>query len=80
MRGLEQQTRKLHAQGKKITVYLLVADAPSADELREWANAQLGKVQRLADLRYVDQLPRSEIGKVLKRQLREQWSVGATAS
>jgi long-chain acyl-CoA synthetase len=47
------------------------ASAPAAGELREWANAQLGKVQRLADVRYVDELPRSDIGKVLKRQLRE---------
>jgi len=50
------------------------AKAPAAAELREWANAQLGKVQRLADVRYVDELPRSDIGKVLKRQLREQYS------
>jgi len=50
------------------------ASAPAAGELREWANAQLGKVQRLADVRYVDELPRSDIGKVLKRQLREQYS------
>ncbi|MDP3761039.1 MAG: class I adenylate-forming enzyme family protein [Ramlibacter sp.] len=48
-------------------------DAPAADELRAWANAQLGKTQRLADVRYVDELPRSEIGKVLKRELRENW-------
>jgi long-chain acyl-CoA synthetase len=48
--------------------------APAAGELREWANAQLGKVQRLADVRYVDELPRSDIGKVLKRQLREEYA------
>ena len=45
--------------------------APAADAIRQWANAQLGKTQRLSDLRLVDELPRSEIGKVLKRQLRE---------
>jgi long-chain acyl-CoA synthetase len=49
-------------------------DAPGTGELREWANAQLGKVQRLADVRYVQELPRSDIGKVLKRQLREEYS------
>lgn len=48
--------------------------APPADELRAWANGQLGKTQRLADLRYVAELPRSDIGKVLKRQLREQYA------
>jgi long-chain acyl-CoA synthetase len=52
------------------------ADAPAAGELRAWANAQLGKVQRMADVRYVDELPRSDIGKVLKRQLREEYGKG----
>jgi len=48
--------------------------APAAEELRAWVNAQVGKTQRLADVRYVDELPRSEIGKVLKRQLREAYN------
>jgi acyl-CoA synthetase (AMP-forming)/AMP-acid ligase II len=47
------------------------ADAPDAPLLREWANGRLGKTQRLADLRYLPELPRSDIGKVLKRQLRD---------
>jgi acyl-CoA synthetase (AMP-forming)/AMP-acid ligase II len=33
----------------------------------------VGKTQRVADVRLVGFLPRSEIGKVLKRQLREQY-------
>ena len=40
-------------------------------ELRGWANQRLGKSQRLADLVRVAQLPRSEVGKVLKRRLRD---------
>ncbi len=48
-----------------------------AEALRAWANAQLGKTQRLAGLRCVDELPRSAIGKVLKRELREAWAAGA---
>jgi long-chain acyl-CoA synthetase len=51
-------------------------DAPSAAELRAWANERLGKTQRLADLRYLSELPRSDIGKVLKRQLREAYRPG----
>jgi len=43
------------------------------DALREWANERLGRSQRLADLVFVPQLPRSEVGKVLKRQLRESF-------
>jgi acyl-CoA synthetase (AMP-forming)/AMP-acid ligase II len=47
--------------------------APEAAVLRAWANERLGKTQRLVDLRYLDELPRSDIGKVLKRQLRDGW-------
>jgi len=46
-----------------------VADAES---LRAWANERLGKTQRIAHLTIVDELPRSAIGKVLKRELRER--------
>ena len=42
-----------------------------AEELRGWVNARLGKTQRLAAVRLVDRLPRSAIGKVLKRELRD---------
>ncbi|MBC5784014.1 acyl--CoA ligase [Ramlibacter sp. USB13] len=52
------------------------AGAPAAEALRTWANERLGKTQRLVDLRYVDELPRSDIGKVLKRQLRESYRPG----
>ncbi|HVR55105.1 MAG TPA: class I adenylate-forming enzyme family protein [Pseudorhodoferax sp.] len=45
----------------------------SEGELRDWANARLGKSQRLADLQCVAELPRSEVGKVLKRALRESF-------
>ena len=34
-----------------------------AEALREWANAKLGKTQRLAALEVVEHLPRSAIGK-----------------
>jgi long-chain acyl-CoA synthetase len=46
----------------------------AADTLRLWANERVGKTQRLADLRFIDELPRSAIGKVLKRELREQYA------
>ena len=41
--------------------------------IQDWANQQLGKTQRLAGLRFTGELPRSHIGKVLKRQLRDEW-------
>ena len=46
-------------------------DGTSEDALLQWVNAQLGKTQRLARLSFIDELPRSAIGKVLKRELRE---------
>ncbi len=47
-------------------------DATTEDALLQWANDQLGKTQRLARLGFIDELPRSAIGKVLKRELRER--------
>ncbi|MCL7942521.1 AMP-binding protein [Marinobacter sp. ATCH36] len=42
-------------------------------ELLDWANGQLGKAQRLAAIEFRPELPRSSIGKVLKRELREPY-------
>ena len=45
-----------------------------AAALAAWANGQLGKTQRIAAVIWVAELPRSAIGKVLKRELRDQYS------
>ena len=42
-----------------------------AAQIMAWYNASAGKTQRLAALHLVDELPRSAIGKVLKRELRD---------
>ena len=42
----------------------------SAEQILAWTNARLGRTQRLTSLRLIDELPRSAIGKVLKRELR----------
>jgi long-chain acyl-CoA synthetase len=42
----------------------------SEDEICKWANRQLGKTQRLSAIELRDGFPRSEIGKILKRELR----------
>ncbi len=40
------------------------------DAIRDWANQRLGKTQRLAAVEVRPSLPRSSIGKILKRELR----------
>jgi acyl-CoA synthetase (AMP-forming)/AMP-acid ligase II len=47
----------------------------SADEIMAWTKNQLGKTQRLSALHPIDELPRSTIGKVLKRELRDRLAV-----
>jgi hypothetical protein len=52
----------------------------TADEIRAWANERLGKTQRLAGVEIRDVLPRSAIGKVLKRELRDQYAQAVSSS
>ncbi|MDX1633963.1 MAG: AMP-binding protein [Marinobacter sp.] len=47
--------------------------ATSEAELLDWANQRLGKAQRLSAIEFREQLPRSTIGKVLKRELKEPY-------
>jgi long-chain acyl-CoA synthetase len=46
----------------------------STEDVKGFVNDRVGKTQRLADVRLVDQLPRSAIGKVLKRELRDNYA------
>jgi len=45
----------------------------SAQALLEWTNSRVNRIQRLADLQLAANLPRSAIGKVLKRELRDAY-------
>jgi long-chain acyl-CoA synthetase len=49
------------------------------EQIREWANGQLSKTQRLVAVEFRDSLPRSTIGKIMKRELREPYWAGRTA-
>jgi acyl-CoA synthetase (AMP-forming)/AMP-acid ligase II len=53
-------------------VVLKAESVATGEELRAWANEKLGRMQRLAEVRIKDALPRSPIDKVLKRELREE--------
>ncbi len=58
-----------------VAFVVLRAEAKTTGEdLRAWANSRVGKTQRLSALRLVDALPRSAIGKVLKRELRDGYA------
>ena len=59
-------------------IVLRQGQSASAEELRQWLNGRVGKTQRLTYASIVDALPRSSIGKVLKRQLRDEFKA-ATA-
>ena len=50
--------------------------APDPDALRAWANERLGKTQRINAVELRSDLPRSTIGKILKRELRAPYWEG----
>ncbi len=52
--------------------YVARGDGADTAEILAAINARLGKTQRLSALYPIDELPRSAIGKVLKRELRDQ--------
>lgn len=49
-----------------------------ASALRDWVNAQVGKTQRLAAVELRDELPRSALGKLSKKELRAPYWQPAT--
>ncbi|CAN5860627.1 class I adenylate-forming enzyme family protein [soil metagenome] len=53
--------------------------AATEDQVRDWANGQLSKTQRLVAVEFRDVLPRSTIGKIMKRELREPYWAGRAA-
>lgn len=55
-------------------VVLAPGHTVDAETIRAFANARLGNTQRIADVAVVAALPRSSIGKVLKRELRAMYS------
>lgn len=49
------------------------ANESFAEELKEWVNSKVGKTQRLSQVQILKELPRSHIGKIQKKELRDSW-------
>ena len=62
--------------GETPVAFVVMQPGQTADvaELLQWVNQRVGKTQRVTALRVVQELPRSAIGKVLKRELRDQYT------
>jgi len=52
-------------------VVLREGHTATATDLMDWYQQRVGKTQRLSALHFIDELPRSAIGKILKRELRD---------
>ncbi|MEZ5971439.1 MAG: class I adenylate-forming enzyme family protein [Hyphomonadaceae bacterium] len=59
--------------GETPVAFIVSRDA-DAETLRAFANERVGKTQRISDVRLIDELPRSHIGKILKRELRDSYA------
>ena len=57
--------------GETPVAFVVLKAGADAESVRADCNARVGKTQRLSAIRVVDELPRSPIGKVLKRELRD---------
>lgn len=64
-----------HAKWGETPLALVIPRAGAeAAAILAWANERLAKTQRLADVVFRESFPRNALGKVLKRELRAEWT------
>lgn len=67
--------------GEKVVAFVIAnASALSADSVREWVRSQLRSSRTPHDVHFVDELPYSDMGKLLRRELRRQTGVAEAAA
>jgi long-chain acyl-CoA synthetase len=61
--------------GERVQAYVVAKDpAPSAEEILKTCRANLAAYKIPQDIFFVDELPKSPIGKILRRELRANFS------
>lgn len=60
--------------GETPVAFVVLKDGADAEAVRAICNAKVGKTQRISAIKVVEELPRSAIGKVLKRELRDAYA------
>ncbi len=60
--------------GETPVAFVVLKPGADAEAVRADCNAKVGKTQRLSGITVVEELPRSPIGKVLKRELRDAYA------
>ena len=61
-------------KGETPVAFVVLKPGADAESVRADCNAKVGKTQRISSIAVVDELPRSPIGKVLKRELRDAYA------
>ncbi len=60
-------------------VILRPGEQASEEDLIAWTRERLGSVRKVTGVRFVETLPTSGVGKVLRREVRQLWSPGDSA-
>jgi acyl-CoA synthetase (AMP-forming)/AMP-acid ligase II len=55
--------------GERVVACIVAADAADAEELLAWAAERLAPYKRPREVRFVDELPRNALGKVVRAAL-----------